>query len=427
MHTAETPSPRGVSASFGEIPRIEDWRLLVEKSLNGRDAGSLRSRTRDGIPIEPLYERRRDCAPLIGRRAGPWVLVQPIDDPHPDRANERAIAAIAGGATGLALRFSTASSEGGPGLPPTFEALAAALDGIDLATFHLRLESHQHGLQAAAWLRDLIGTSGLAAERADVAFGLDPVAFVASPTATDPEPFAAAFLALRDAHFRGPLALLDARTFHEKGATEAQELAAVLGAAAWWLRTLHDAGVAPETALSYIGASISVDRDVLVSIAKLRALRLLWARLQQVCGAAGIALQIHAETSRRMLTRSELLDNLLRNTLAAFAAGVGGADAVSVIPHTAALGITDRNAHALARNLQHLLMEESHLHRVADPAAGSGAVEALTEALAERAWEEFRALEREGGLIDSLRQGLFQARIADAGRQSAAAAKGAAT
>ena len=121
-----------------------------------------------------------------------------------------------------------------------------------------------------------------------------------------------------------------------------------------------------------------------------------------------------------MLTRADLLANLLRNTLAAFAAGVGGADTISVVPHTAALGITDRNARALARNIQHLLMEESDLHRVADPAAGSGAIEALTEALAERAWAEFRAIEREGGIVESLRAGQFQARIAAAGRRATA-------
>jgi methylmalonyl-CoA mutase len=104
----------------------------------------------------------------------------------------------------------------------------------------------------------------------------------------------------------------------------------------------------------------------------------------------------------------------LRNTLAAFAAGVAGADAITVLPHTTALGLPDPSARALARNIQHLLIEETHLHRVADPAAGSGAIEALTEALAERAWTEFQAIEREGGIVASLGAGAFPARIAEA-------------
>jgi methylmalonyl-CoA mutase len=416
MLKAEGPSPLGAHASLREMPGIEDWRLMVERTLKGQGIGSLRSKTHDGIPIEPLYERSRDARPLEGRGAGPWVIVQNVDDPDPDRANQQALADLEGGATGLSLRFADASSAAGQGLPPTAEAVRTALDGVDLAAIHLRLEPHSEALQAAEWLKNLIATSGIAPERADIAFGLDPVAAMAARGAEpplDPQRFAAAFLALRAAQFRGALATLDARIFHEAGATDAQELAAILGAAAWWLRALDDAGAAPHAALPYLGASVSVDRDVIVSIAKLRALRRLWARLRELCAVPKAALPVHAETSRRMLTHADPDTNLLRNTLAAFAAGTGGADTIAVAPHTAALGLTDKSARALARNLQHLLMEESQLHCVADPGAGSGAVEGLTEALAERAWAEFQTIEREGGIVESLRTGAFQGRVAD--------------
>jgi methylmalonyl-CoA mutase len=338
------------------------------------------------------------------------------------------LAAIRGGATGLALRFASASSaDGKQGLPLVPDALNAALAGIDVATIHLRVEPHQDGVRIAKWLEDLIAASGLAPELADVAFGLDPLAAVAAQILLDPQEFAAVFLALHSARFRGPFALLDGRAFHEAGATEAQELAAILGSAAWWLRTLETADVGPDIALPFLGAAVATDSDILVSIAKLRALRLLWARLYGVCNVPPCPLQLHAETSRRMLTRDELTDNLLRNTLAAFAAGVGGADTISVTQHIAALGISDRNARALARNVQHLLMEESHLHRVFDPAAGSGAIEMLTEQLAACAWEEFRTIEREGGIIDSFRAGLFPARVGGAHQAEATKATEAAT
>ena len=179
----------------------------------------------------------------------------------------------------------------------------------------------------------------------------------------------------------------------------------------------------PEEALPFLGASISVDHDVLVSIAKLRALQLLWARLQELCATPATALHVHAETSRSMLAREDVVDNLLRNTLAAFAAGVGGATSISVLSHTAALGIDDRNARELARNIQHLLMLESDLHRVVDPAAGSGAIEALTDAFAERGWEEFREIERDGGIVRAFGQGQLKLRITK-GRRSAAAGAG---
>ena len=136
------------------------------------------------------------------------------------------------------------------------------------------------------------------------------------------------------------MACLDGRLLHEDGATEAQELGAVLASAVWWLRALEGNGVPPEEALPFLGASVSVDQDVLVSIAKLRALQLLWARLQELCAAPATALTVHAETSRRMLAREDVVDNLLRNTLAAFAAGVGGATSISVLSHTQRLAST---------------------------------------------------------------------------------------
>jgi methylmalonyl-CoA mutase len=396
-------------------PGTEDWRKLVLEGLKGRDFDSLRSKTRDGIVIEPLYEPRRDAEPLLGRGALPWTIVQPVDNPDPDKANEQAIADIKGGATGLSLRFSDASSASGSGLFPRQDAFRAALDGIDLATVQVRIEPHPLGLEAAIWLKETVFRSGIAPERADVTFGLDPVAvMVAGGGAPEPRSHADVVLSLRKAQFRGPFALADARPYHEAGTSEAQELGALLGVAAWWLRAFTEAGVAPNEALTLLSVSLSVDRDLLLSLAKLRAARLLWARFEEVCGATPSPLPIHAETSRRMLTRADPQANLLRNTLAAFAAAAGGADSILVHPHTAAHGSANPEARALARNIQHLLMQEAHLERVADPGAGSGAIEALTDALAGRAWSEFQQIEREGGIIESFRSGAFPARIAEA-------------
>ncbi len=394
---------------------IEDWRKLVETALKGRDPETLRARTRDGIAIEPLYARRRDTQPLPGRASGRWSIVQPIDDPDPDRANAQALDDLAGGADGLSLRFSDSLSAAGSGLPATAEALAAALEGVDLAKVQFRIEPHSGSQQSAAWLEALVAKSGVAPELTTVSFGIDPVAMLAANSPPpDARELANRFKALRAARFRGPLATLDARPYHEAGASEAQELGGLLAAAAWWLRALADAKVDPSDALPFLGASVSVDRDVLLSIAKLRALHLLWARLAELCDAPRMPLAVHAETSRQMLTRADAPTNLLRNTIAAFCAAVAGADSITVLPHTAALGSGDRGARALARNIQHLLIEESHLFVVADPAAGSGALEALTEALAAQAWTEFQAIEREGGIVESLDAGAFQARIGKA-------------
>jgi methylmalonyl-CoA mutase len=397
-------------------PSFEEWRRLVEASLKGRPFETLRARTRDGIIIDPLYSARSERPPLPGREGRPWRIVQVVDDPDPDCANRQALADIAGGATGLAIRFAGAPAASGVGLPASEGALRIALENVDLARIHVRIDPHPGAAASALWLRDEALRQGIAPERADLAFGLDPIAVLALESDGEPDiaSFAGAFGAIAERGFGGTIVELDTRVYHEAGASEAQELAAALASAVWWLRALDASGIGAEAALPRFGATMAVDRDQFLSTAKLRALRLVWARLLEVCGAPSTPLAVHAETSRRMLTRADPHTNLLRTTIAAFAAGTGGADTVTVLPHTAALGPADAEARALARNIQYLLIEEANVHRVADPAAGSGAVEALTEELAERAWAEFQAIEREGGIVASLVAGAFQSRIANA-------------
>lgn len=396
-------------------PDFDDWRSAVEANLKDRGLEDLVSPTRNGFAIQPLYPRRTDTEPLPGRNAHAWAIVQPVDDPAPDRANAQALADISGGATGLSLRFAGSLSAGSHGLPPNAEAMGAAIEGIDLARVHLRLDPNPLALRIAGPVQKILLASRLAPERMSVAFGLDPVAAIQGGEGTaNAAAFAAAFSTLRAAYFKGPLAVLDARPFHEAGASEVQELGAGLAIGAWWLRALDGTGVPPAEAFPFFGASLSVDRDLLLSLAKLRALQLLWARFQQVCGAPATRLPVHAETSRRMLTRVDPHSNLLRNTLAAFAAAIAGADSILVEPHTAALALPDANARALARNIQHLLLQEADISAVSDPGAGSGAIEALTGSLAERGWAEFQQIEREGGIVESITSGALPARIAEA-------------
>jgi methylmalonyl-CoA mutase len=370
--------------------------------------------TRDGIAIEPLYDRRPDAQPLVGSGALPWTIVQPVDDPDPDRANAQALADITGGAGGLCLYFSGASS--GQGLPRTKDALRVALEGVDFARIHLWLEPHAQQLETASWTKDLVLSSGVAPELAFVSFGLNPFSAVGPEKvrSIDVAAYTRVFAELRATGIYGSLALLDGRPFHNAGASEAQELAAILAAAAWWLRELDNAGLGLMQILPFFAAGPCVDQDLLVSLAKMRALALLQMQFAEVCGETRWHLKTLAQTSRRALADADPNSSVLRNTLAAFAAAAGGADAILVTPHGPPDGPADRNARALARNLQHLLISEARLARVADPGAGSGAVEALTEALAERAWVEFQTIEREGGFVKSLASGSFQQRIAKA-------------
>jgi methylmalonyl-CoA mutase len=122
-------------------------------------------------------------------------------------------------------------------------------------------------------------------------------------------------------------------------------------------------------------------------------------------------LYIAADTAWRMLTQRDPYVNMLRATMAVFSAGLGGANAITVLPHTLALGLPDPFARRAARNTQLVLLEESNLAKVSDPAAGSGGIETLTRQLCEAAWALFQEIEQAGGMFASLEQNLLQRKV----------------
>ena len=212
--------------------------------------------------------------------------------------------------------------------------------------------------------------------------------------------------------FRGPFAVADGRVIHNAGGSDAQELAFALGSAVAYLRALEQSGMALQAAYDAIYFRLTADADQFLTMAKFRAMRKLWARVATAAGLAPKAAIVTAETAWRMLTRRDAYGNILRSTIAVAAAGLGGADAITVLPHTAPLGLPDDFARRIARNMQLVLLEESNLARVADPAAGSGAFEALTEQLCLAAWSQFQEIERAGGAWAALESGLVQRNVA---------------
>ena len=201
---------------------------------------------------------------------------------------------------------------------------------------------------------------------------------------------------------------VDGPAFHDRGANTAWELAGALAAATDYLRVLTVAGIGVADALGQITFRLAADDDQFMTIAKFRAARRLWARVAEVVGRADAgAARLHAVTSRAMMTQREPWVNMLRTTIAAFAAGLGGADTVRVLPFDAAVpggypGVTADFSRRIARNTQLLLLEEAHAGRVLDPAGGSWYVEDLTAALCDQAWSHFREIESRGGFRRSL-------------------------
>ncbi|TXM76951.1 methylmalonyl-CoA mutase [Methylobacterium sp. WL69] len=395
----------------------ERWLGLVEGVLKGGDFEKrLVSKTADGIRIEPLYDPAEPVAQPM-RQPGSWRIAQRVDHPAGETARDLALADLEGGADALTLVFSGAPAARGFGLTAaTAEALDAALASVMLPLIAIRLDAGGRGLEAAALLKGVAERRGDALGGLDIDLGLDPVGTFAATGrlgADFGKDLSDALATFDGAGFAGRACLADGRPYHEAGASEAVELAAVLATAVAYLRALEAGGHDVARARDAVAVLLVADADEFLTIAKFRAMRRLWARVEAACGLEPKPLRLHAETAWRMMNRNDPFVNILRTSMAAGSAGLGGADSVTALPYTAALGLADAFARRVVRNSQIVLIEESNLARVADPAAGAGSFETLTDALTRTAWEAFQAIEAEGGIVASLRSGALQARIAE--------------
>lgn len=398
----------------------EAWRKLVDGVLKGAPFEKLVGTTYDGLSVAPIRTRALDARLVAGRSpAAPWQIVQRIDHPDPAAANGQALHDLENGATGLSLVFAGSPAARGFGLPPTREALAHTLDGVYLdAGIAVDLDAGADAPAVARLFAALAKERGLDPAAIAVRFGLDPIGAAALRGGSDaawPElakTLAGTVQELSNAGFTGPFAVADGRIVHDAGGAEAQELAFVLATLVACLRALESAGVPLEDARGMLSARLAADAGQFLTMAKFRALRLLWARVEQACGLTPAPLFVAADTAWRMLTQRDPYVNLLRATIATFAAGLGGANSVTVLPHTLALGLPDGFARRLARNTQLVLLDESNLARVSDPAAGSGGVEDLTQQLCTAAWAKFQTIEKAGGVFAALTQGLIQREVA---------------
>ena len=402
------------------LARREEWLKLVDGVLKGAPFEKrLVSKTYDGLTIAPLYAPDTTSRPLAARPGGaPWQVLQRVDHPDPGVANAEARHDLENGATGLVLVFAGAVGANGYGIASDRASLAKVLDDIrPEAGISIELQLSPESKDAATALAAIIKERGIAPAATDIRFGFDPLGAMATGSAPAGWPavaphFAKAVQDLAALGFRGPFAVADGRVVHNAGGSETQELAYVLAVAVSYLRALEAGGMTLDAARQAIFFRLSADADQVLSIAKFRAARKLWARIEEACGLAAGHVFISAETAWRMMTKYDPWVNMLRGTIAVFAAGVGGADAVTVLPCTNALGLPDRFARRVARNTQLILLEESNLARVADPAAGAGGVEELTKLLCSGAWSLFQEIEKAGDIWSALGSGLLQKKVA---------------
>jgi methylmalonyl-CoA mutase len=407
----------GAAANLFPAYTQADWRKAAEAALNGAGLETLMSETADGVRIEAVYPPAD--GPRAVRPGGPWRVIARLDHAHADEANAQALDDLANGADGLQVVSSGALGAYGFGLRQFDSAtLHKAFDGVRFdGKANFELDLGPDGAGQALRFGALIERSGARPADCAVAFGLDPFAVAArgrlsADWSDHSKPYVETALALRSKGFPGPLLVADARAVHAAGGSPAQELAFALAAAVSLLRLLEQAGAPPGDARALIAFRLAADADELATISKFRALRIVWSRLEEACGLEPRAAHVQAESAWRMMTARDTYVNVMRGAVAAFSAGLGGADSVSVLPHTLAGGFPDSLARRLARNAQLILLRESNLGFVADPAAGAGSFEALTKALCEKAWGIFQEIEGQGGLPSALASGAFQRQVA---------------
>jgi methylmalonyl-CoA mutase len=420
-----------LAAEFPPTSQAE-WRRLVDAALKGASFDKrLVSQTYDGLRIEPLYPRAAGVKPVAGRTPGAaWTLMQRVDHPDPAAANAQALQDLEGGATGLTLVMAGSVGANGYGLDASPETLERVLKDVELDAgitidFNLSPATRTAVLHFAA----LVKSRKIPPTSVGLRASINPIGgFAASGTSPRGWPelsqnFCAMVRGLSDQGFGGPFAVADGRIVHNAGGSEAQELAFALASAVEYLRALEASGVPLDAARGMIYFRLSADTDEFLTIAKFRSVRKLWARVEAACGLPPKPTYVAAETAWRMMTKRDVAVNMLRATIAVAAAGLGGADSITALPHTAALGLPDAFARRIARNTQLILLEESNLAKVSDPAAGSGAIEDLTGKLCAAAWKQFQEIEAAGGAWAALESGLVQKNIAAvrAERQKAAA------
>ena len=406
--TAVQARPTAFGATSATEARVLD--ALSSSTIEGVRVPAIGNVGSTGPAADRWPASRRATATTDG-----WDVRVPLADPDRSTARVALVADLEGGATSVWLTVGRSGTSAAD-LPFVLEPVL-----LDIAPVVLHVPAAEASDASTAWdaFAAVLVARGVT-PAAGTSFGADPLG-TALLTGTAADTSSVPEITRRAIDLGIGALVVDGTLAHNLGAGEAQELGWTLAAGVRYLRDLEAAGIDPGGAAQLMEFRYAVTDEQFVSIAKLRAARQLWARVLQLSGLASAGgpsggsdagQRQHAVTSQPMTTRYDPWVNMLRVTVAAFAAGVGGAQSVSVLPFDSAVGIPDAFGRRIARNVSHLLIGESHAAAVSDPAGGAPAVEELTSALAEAGWAEFRRIESSGGAAAALADGSFADRVA---------------
>lgn len=395
------------------VPDHNDWLTLVEATLRGKTYEKAMKRTTyDGLEIDALgTTASAKIAQQPTRREGDWAIVSPNWVTDPGLVNANMLEDLERGASAVAVTI------GDSGIKP--KEIASAFEGVYLNMVPFILIQDVDYSEGADCFLQHLENAGF--DPADVSgtLGVDPVGTLArygrlKSTAEEAVEQAVSVAAKCVHNYPGVAAFVaDGTVFSNAGAPETLELAGALSSAVTYLRAMEKAGLTLQDAASQIHFTLSASAELWLTIAKFRTLRRVWQNILMACGVSGVPARINAVSAVHMTSMKDPWVNILRGTAACFAAGVAGADTITTLPHDLMLSSADSFSRRIARNIQIILMEESSLAKVADPAAGSYAIETLTADMAAKAVQEFKDFEEEGSVLASIRSGLVQKEIAE--------------
>jgi len=439
------------------LPTYDQWVAEVEKALKGAPFDKrMYTKTYEGVTLRPIYTAQDWPATddpsgfpafmpftrgsrAAGNRVNDWDMRQSYDYPDPSRCNDLILSDLSRGVTSVHIVFDAAAKagldpdqDGADALVGANGVAIASLDDFDrLLTgvlpelMTISLGSGAQFVAGAALLDALWRRRGVGPTAAKGAFNADPLGVLAGsgslPVAPDVALAQMADLAAYTAKTwpQATAVAVDTSPYHDAGANESQDLAISMATALAYLKAMTAAGLSVDDACRQILFTYPVTCDQFLAIAKLRAARKMWARIAEACGASepARAMRLGAVTALRMFSKRDPWVNMLRITVACFAAAVGGADSVTVRPFDAAIGYATELGRRIARNTQIILAEESNLAKVIDPAGGSWYVESRTDELAKVAWAEFQAIEKAGGILAGIQDGSIAKKIASSWKE----------
>ncbi|WP_158232539.1 methylmalonyl-CoA mutase family protein [Sporosarcina sp. P13] len=354
-------------------PNYDEWKDTAIQSLKGKPFESLFTKTAEGIELKPLYTKEDLDQQKISRVTKPafgWTVAQPVSATTGEEFIVQLKESLARGNEAVAYN----------GLHPiswseqALSQLAEILTEYPLLFTEVKKEDPI--LQAFSFIED--------AKRADVT----GICISESKVLPDDLP---------NVKTKGA----DLWTAHHEGADAVTELALSLAIAA----DLAEKASSFEEFAKGFYVRFASDTHFFMEIAKFRAFRVLWKLFNEAYGVENAKqVPLLAITSLRSYSKLDPYVNLLRGGNSAFAAVLGGADWLTVLPHDVLTG-TSASSIRYARNIQLVLKEETHIDQVLDPAGGSYFIETLTAELISKAWEKFLAIEENGGYQSYLQSG----------------------